>query len=380
VEKLRPYYPPGRRRADSCSARGAKSKHVHLIGIADTGRKPLKVTVEVELARATAAAALRLAGVPEAHAALQVDLLVEAELRGRPSHGLLRLSRIIERIHNGVCDPVTQGEHQWHGALLEVDGQDGLGPVVACAALDRLIDRVGESRVAIASIRRNNHLGMLAWYGERVARRGMILIAMCTSEALVHPWGGRTAMLGTNPIGIAVPTAAEPFVLDMATSLVSMGQIHDHANRGEPIPDHWALDAEGNRTTDATAAKSGAIAPFGEAKGYALGLALEVLVTTLATSAVGRDVRGTLDSDQPCNKGDVFIVIDPLRGGETARTITAYLDAIRNTPGGQDGQRAAVPGDRALRVRRDRLAHGIVLGSELWQRLQILAATAEPTD
>src|SRR5690606_16166677 len=158
----------------------------------------------------------------------QADLLLEAELRGRASHGLLRLQRIIERIHNGVADPVTAGEHNWRGNILEVDGKRGLGPVVASAALDLLAERAHEQGIAIGAIRNNNHLGMLAWYADRIARRGLILIALCNSEALVHPWGGRKAMIGTNPIAIGVPTAAEPFVLDMATSLVSMGQIHNY--------------------------------------------------------------------------------------------------------------------------------------------------------
>lgn len=200
---------------------------------------------------------------------------------------------------------------------------------------------------------------------------------MCTSEALVHPWSGHKAMLGTNPLAIGVPTAGEPFVLDMATSLVSMGQIHDHAIRGEPIPSHWALDAAGHPTTDASAAKLGSIAPFGDAKGYALGLALEVLITSLTASAIGPDVVGTLDSDRQCNKGDVFIVIDPSTQPQTAQGITAYLDAIRAS--GHPERPVAVPGDRALSSRRLRIAEGLMLADDVWHRIQALAATSLTT-
>lgn len=127
--------------------------------------------VSIEDARSTAVAALEQAGVPLERARLQVDLLVEADLRGRASHGLMRLPCVIERIANGVADPLTTGEHRWRGNLLEVDGQNGLGPVVAGAALDALMSCASEVGVTVAAIRNNNHLGMLAWYAERTPGR-----------------------------------------------------------------------------------------------------------------------------------------------------------------------------------------------------------------
>jgi hypothetical protein len=130
--------------------------------------------------------------VPDDHASTQADLLIQAELSGRASRGLQRLRRIVERIRNGVFDPVAIGRHEWRGdALLEVDGQMGLGPVVALIALSQLMTRAHDTGIAVAAIRNNNHLGMLAWYVERVASNGQAAITLTTSEALVHPWGGR---------------------------------------------------------------------------------------------------------------------------------------------------------------------------------------------
>jgi L-2-hydroxycarboxylate dehydrogenase (NAD+) len=332
------------------------------------------LTIAISRARKVAKQVLNRAGVPDAHATLQIDLLLEAELRGRPSHGLLRLPRIVERIHNDVIDPHTIGEHTWRSqAYLDVDGKMGLGPVVACVALDAICERARETGVAIAAIHNNNHLGMMAWYAERIATRGLTLIALSTSEALVHPWGGRRAMLGTNPIAIGVPAAPRPFVVDMATSLVSMGQIHDHAHRKVRIPPNWALDANGEATTDAAAARDGAVAPFGEAKGYALGLAFEVLVASLTASALGRNVRGTLDSTHPCNKGDLFIVIDTSTSGTMADAIGAYLDEIRNGSPARGFNNVAIPGDRSLAVREQRLKEGMPVAEEVWARLLHLA-------
>jgi L-2-hydroxycarboxylate dehydrogenase (NAD+) len=328
--------------------------------------------VSHDQARSVATAALLAAGVPQAHAEIQTDLLLEAELRGRASHGLLRLPRIVDRIRNGVADPNTRGISSWRGSFLSVDGSMGLGPVVADHALQQLAGKARDNGLAAAGIRNNNHIGMLAWYAERVAKDGLILIALSTSEALVHPWGGRSAMLGTNPIAIGIPTADGPFVVDMATSLVSMGQIHDYADRGKPLPEGWAIDAAGDPTTDAAAAKCGAIAPFGGPKGYALGLAFELLVTALTGAAIGTDVRGTLDDSHPCNKGDVFITMTMDANPALRRQLSAYLDAVRQSGGDHT---VTVPGDRALAQRARSIAEGISLPPALWNKLNTLAGT-----
>ncbi|MEP9367383.1 Ldh family oxidoreductase [Xanthobacter sp. VNH20] len=317
-------------------------------------------------------AALGRAGVPTDHAEQQLSLLVEAELRGYPSHGLLRLSRILERIANGVVDPFAKGEGHWRGAaLLEVDGMQGLGPVVALNALETVSARAKDTGVAMAAIRRCDHLGMLAWYAEKSARKGQVLLALTISEALVHPWGGRKAMLGTNPIAIGVPAQPTPFVFDMATSIVAMGKIHDHAARGEPIPLGWALDAEGDPTTDATAAKAGSIAPFGGAKGYGLGLAFEVLVASLAACALGPEVRGTLDSTYPCNKGDVFIVMEP--AADMARLVSQFLDDLRTSMPADPDHPVRIPGDRAFETRSARMGRDIAVSPAVWAQMIRLA-------
>jgi L-2-hydroxycarboxylate dehydrogenase (NAD+) len=326
-------------------------------------------TVTVAQARAASTKALRNAGVPAEHAQIQVDLLLEAQLRGRSSHGLQRLPRVIERVRKGIADPHTKGEHHWRASsLLDVNGRQGLGPVIAFHALEQITRRARETGVAVAAISGSNHLGMIALYAERVAAEGQILIAMTTSEALMHPWGGRTAMIGTNPIAIGVPAAPYPFVLDMATSLISMGQIHDYAHRGKPLEPGWALDACGEPTLDANAAKQGAIAPFGGAKGYALGLALEVLVAGLTGCAVGTEVKGTLDAEYQCNKGDLFIAIEPTKGGAAAQ-VRAYLDAIRQSPPQRADRPVLVPGDRAHQQRARSLVEGISLAPDVWRAI-----------
>jgi len=312
-------------------------------------------------------------GVPPDHARIQANLFIGAQMRGTASHGLLRLRRVVERLKAGLSLAGETGHQEWTAkSFLSVDGKGGLGPVVARAALDAVIPRARETGIAIAAIRNAGHLGAIAYYADYVARQGLTVIALTISEALVHPFGGRKAMIGTNPVAIGVPATPEPLVLDMATSLVSMGKIHDHANRGAPIPQGWALDADGNPTTDAAAAKHGAISPFGGAKGYALGLAFEVLVASLAASAIGTGVRGTLDSEHPSNKGDLFIVIAPPHAEAAKALVTEYLAAIRTSPPADPARPVLIPGDRAHAARDKSKVEGVTLDDGLWEDLRKL--------
>ena len=311
---------------------------------------------------------------PEA-ATLQADLLVEAELRGFPSHGLQRLPLLLTRLEKGLADGRTKGLGTWsRRAFLDVDGERGLGPVVLMSTMYRLRQILPETGIGVAAIRNANHIGMLAYYAEAAAREGLIAIVMSTSEALVHPFGGTKAMLGTNPIAIGIPSGDRPFVLDLATSVVSMGKIRNHALRGVPIPLGWAVDANGRGTEDPVAAQSGAIAPFGGAKGYGLGLAIELLVAALAGSALSPSVHGTLDDDHPANKGDLLVLIDPAAGAGTTPALIAYLDSLRLSRPLDAARPVAVPGDGARTRRAAAMVDGINLPDPLFEQLMALEA------
>ncbi len=314
-------------------------------------------------------------GAPPTAAWLQADVLIEAELRGLPSHGLQRLPRLLARIDRGLADPSATGRRRWRRrALLEVDGQRALGPVAMMTALEALLPVLEESGVALAAIREANHIGMLAYYAEQAANRGLIGIVLSSSEALVHPFAGTEAMLGTNPIAIGIPTGETPFVLDLATSLVSMGKIHNYALRGESLSKGWAVDADGNSTINAEAAKSGAIAPFGDAKGYGLGLAFELMVSALAGSDLAPEIRGTLDATHPANKGDVLILIDPGPDDRMTTRLARFLDMLRVSRPADANRPVAVPGD-GMRARRSAaLGDGICLPDALFNELRTLQA------
>jgi L-2-hydroxycarboxylate dehydrogenase (NAD+) len=312
---------------------------------------------------------LMAAGVPADAAQLQATVLVEAELRGHPSHGLLRLPRLVDRITTGVADPRAHGRHRWAGeSFLEVDGQQGLGPVVAMSALAAVTTRARASGLACAAVSGSNHLGMLAWYAERIASEGFVGICLTTSEAIVHPWGGREPLLGSNPIAIGVPADPEPFVLDMATSAASMGKVHDYANRNLDLEPRWAVDADGNPTRSPKAAINGSLTPFGGPKGYGLAIALEVLIASLTGSALGRDVVGTLDATHASTKGDVFVVARPPGDGQVG-DVSAYLALVRGSARQRDTEPVRIPGDGSRARRRQALEDGFDVPDVIWQSL-----------
>ncbi|MFP3546679.1 Ldh family oxidoreductase [Rhizobium sp. SIMBA_035] len=335
--------------------------------------------VDIDVLEALAVSLLEDRGTPTRHSAMQARVLIEGELKGHPSHGLQRLPRILSRIERGLIDASTIGTFNWRSSsFLEVDGQRGLGPVVAHAAFNRLVDKARATGIAVAGVRNSNHLGMLAHYVESVASRGQIGILASSSEALVHPYGGSRALLGTNPLAIAVPTAERPLVVDLATGLVSMGKIHHHAANGVPIPEGWARDASGAPTTDAAAATLGSIAPFGDAKGYALGIALELLVASIARSALAPGVRGTLDTDNVCNKGDVLIVIEVTAEPGLLRCFSDYLERVRTSTPADPLRPVTVPGDGASSRREQALRDGIEISPKLWDELNALSNSKNP--
>lgn len=329
------------------------------------------VTVDVDAVRSVVGAVLVRHGVTPTEAAIQAGHLVEAELRGHPSHGILRVPVLVDRLTAGVATSGDAAEYVWRTeSALAVEGHGALGPVVVHRVLDLLLDRAATTGVALAVIRGGGHLGMLAPYLERIAAAGSAGIVLTTSEALVHPWGGSTAHVGTNPIGIAVPSDGDAVILDMSTAATPVGRLHDYAGRGEPIPLGWAVDADGRPTTDAAAALQGSISPFGGAKGYALGLALEALVGVLAGSAFGRAVRGTLD-DHPSTKGDVVVVfsLDALGASASLAGLADYLDEVRGS-----GPTVTIPGERARRDSAARAAAGVSLDATVWNRVLALAS------
>jgi len=334
--------------------------------------EPQLATIDAADERALIVDVLSALGAGPEEARDQAWALIEADLRGRPSHGVQRLPVIAERIRRGLIVPGATPSLAWTAeAVVSVDGRRGFGPHIAMRAAAAIRERATSTGVALATIRNASHLGMLALYVESFAADGRVGLAFTTSEALVHPWGGRVAMVGTNPVAVALPTDGEPFVMDMATGAISKGEVIARAHRGELLAPGSAVDADGVPTTDPIAADSGAISPFAGGKGFALGLALELVVAALTGTALGEEVRGTLDVTDPVTKGDVLLVVDPgaARVEPFAERLGDYLRALRASPPAPGSAGVRIPGDRARSERQRRLAEGIPLPAVLWREL-----------
>lgn len=189
--------------------------------------------------------------VPEIDARIAADVLVSADLRGINSHGVIRLhSYYGDRLMKGAIDPTSSVQViQESPATLALDGGNGLGQVVAYRAMSRCIELADQAGLAITTVRNSNHYGIAAYYAMMALPEDMIGISLTNSQPLVAPTFGRTAVLGTNPIAVAIPAGAEmPYVLDMATSIVSIGRITVHQKSGQPIPAGWGINAQGELT------------------------------------------------------------------------------------------------------------------------------------
>jgi LDH2 family malate/lactate/ureidoglycolate dehydrogenase len=309
-------------------------------------------------------------GATEQERAIQADLLVEADLRGHHSHGLQRLPVLATRIRKQLIRVKAEPDYSWTAdSVLSVDGKDGLGPFVANTALERAKSALPQLGIVAVAIRNSSHIGMIGYYCEKRASEGLVCIAMTESEALVHPHGGTKALVGTNPLAIGIPSEGAPFVFDMATSTSAIGKIYASRHRGEPIPLGWAIDAEGNPTTNPDAALKGSLTPAAGPKGYGLGISIGMLAGLLPGANIGRLVLGTLDTESRCTKGDFFLLLNPAAfagGPALAHHVAAYLDELRHTPPQKGVQSVIVPGDRARKLRQERVRDGIPLPKEVW--------------
>ncbi|HEY2588374.1 MAG TPA: Ldh family oxidoreductase [Tepidisphaeraceae bacterium] len=320
------------------------------------------------------------AGVPTDDAAIVADSLVEADVHGTSTHGVSRLAIYLKRIQRGLIDPrAALTIERRRGATLAIDAGNGLGQVQAVKTLDLLIPMAREMGVATATIRRSQHFGALAYYCNRAADAGMILLATSNCEPSMSPEGSREAFFGTNPIAMSFPTGKGFHVkVDLATSLVARGNIIAAQKRGESIPEGWALDAEGRPTTDADAALAGTVLAMARHKGYALALMVEVLSGVLAGAAVGPEVGSMykhLDREQ--NVGHFFCLMDIaafMEPAEFRSRIDAMIDRIkacRTRPGVDE---ILVPGERSARKAALRRREGVTVDAATLAELKDLSA------
>lgn len=308
-------------------------------------------------------------GVSEQEAMLVSDMLVEANLRGHDSHGVIRIPKWSTGLEAGAINPIAkvQAVRETAASAL-LDGGSALGPVVGHKASDMVIHKAKSLGIGIVVVRKASHIGMLGYYTEYMAQRGVIGICMTNSESGVAPFGTADKILGTNPLSIGVPTRTWPMVLDMSTSVVARGKIVVALENREKIPLGWALNKDGGPTTDPKEALEGVLLPLGGMKGSGLAIMVDILTGALAGQAVGRDVKGTFDMKHEGTKGDMFMAIEP----SVFIGLERFLDTVESLKGQIKGARKAkgadkilLPGEYEYLMRQKRYKEGIPINEEL---------------
>lgn len=311
------------------------------------------------------------AGVPDADAATVAGCLVEADLRGVVSHGVGRVPIYLHRIAIGLVDPTSPVRVEaLTPVAARIDGANGLGFVIARRAMAEAMERAQTFGIGLALAHHSTHFGMAASYLRQAIDGGFAAFVFTNASPAMPIWGGRVPFLGTSPFAFGAPGGADspPILLDMATSVVARGKIRRAAAAGGSIPAGWALDKDGNPTTDGQAGYDGIILPLGGPKGSGLSLMMEVLGGVMSGAAFGGAVGNQYsDEDRPQNVGHMFVALKP----ELAMSLDDYrsrMDTLaaraKACPPVEPGGEILYPGEIESRLEAERRRDGVPLAQE----------------
>ncbi len=333
------------------------------------------MTISADKLRDLVASLYRAAGLPDEHARLIADTLVRADLWGHSSHGVLRAPWYLDRVRHGVMKPVTDAVRVVDaGAISVVDGQEGVGQVIARDCMLDAVARAKQHGVGVVSVRNSNHHGALGYFTRLAAEQGCIGLLTANGGPAMAPWGGRRMAVGTNPWSIAAPAGKHPpMILDMANTMVARGKIFLARQKGQTIPDNWAMDADGNRTSDPVKALEGVILPMAEHKGYAIALMIDVLSGVLSGSGILTEVNSPFKTDRPSRSGHFFLALNIEAFGPRAtfearmEQMIAELKAVPLAPGHEE---ILYPGELEARHEARHLRDGLDLPEKSWSDLR----------
>jgi len=324
-----------------------------------------------ELARLTASA-LRKSGASRAMAQATADALVAAEAEGLAGHGLSRVALYCQHLREGRADGKAKPKIvKKKGATCLVDAHGGLAFLATALAVKEAAKRAKRYGVAFAGVTNSHHLGAAAHHLAPLAQAGLAGIAMTNSPSAINAWGGRKAFYGTNPIAAIFPRRdAAPIVVDLSLTEVVRGKIMLYAKEGKPIPLGWAVDRDGNPTTDAKAALTGSLMAIGGVKGTALALMVEVLCVALTGAAFSYENDSYFEPGNRPRIGHAFVAIDPdaLAG---IGTYYARLEDLVATMQAEEGVR--LPGARRQQAAAKARAEGIDISEAMLGELRALA-------
>ncbi len=300
-------------------------------------------------------------GAAKEDAEITAEVLVEAELREDPSHGVSCLISILKSIKKGDIMPSKKpAVIMEKNATAVIDGENILGPVSASHALDIAMRKAKEHGIAAVSIRKSHHLFTLGYYTKIAAQNNFIgILTTSTAPAMAFP-GTLEKILGTNPFSIGIPSENVPIILDMSSSQVARGKIKEAAKKGAKIPSNWAVDKYGKPTDDPEKALEGSLQPMGGHKGFALALVIDILSGILSESASGKEIFGTSmhandENKKTAYKGDLLIAIDISKFTDVnafKARVARLTGEIKNSQT-IDGSKIYIPGEKAYLNRNE---------------------------
>ena len=302
----------------------------------------------------------------EENAAAVAKALVLAEADGLKSHGLLRLPIYAVQAKVGKVDGFAcPSLERPRAALISIDAKNGFAYPALNRAVEWLPDLAREHGIAAAAIRRSHHCGVAGHPVERLAEAGMVAMMFANAPAAMAPWGGNRAIFGTDPIAFACPLPQRaPIIVDLSLSKVARGNILTAIQKGEPIPEGWALDRNGNPTADAKAALEGMMVPLDGAKGTALALMVELLAAGLTGANFAGEASSFLDAEgPPPGTGQLLIALDACAFANALPRFAVLAQAIEEQPG------ARLPGTRRLAARERAQSEGLQINDALLQEI-----------
>ncbi len=314
-------------------------------------------------------------GFTKEESTIITDVLLLSDLYGIESHGMQRLARYHKGIEKGLIKVEAKPEVVFETPVSAViEGHDGMGQLIAHKAMNIAIEKAKASGVAIVTVRNSNHFGIAGYYAKMACDAGLIGMSMTNSEAIMVPTFGRLAMLGSNPIAIAMPAEPYDFFFDASTTVVTRGKLEIYNKLGKPLPEGWALNASGKGSTDAkdvltniVAKNGGGIMPLGgeteqtgSHKGYGYGMFCEIFCSILSMGL-------TSNHTHIGGKGGTchgFIAIDPKIFGDVGdikEHLSTFLQELRESPKCEGATRIYTHGEKEMFAKADRLKNGIAV-------------------
>ena len=307
-------------------------------------------------------------GASEVNAAHVAANIAAAEAAGVVSHGLTWVPVFADHLAWGKIDgTAVPTVDQVSPSGLVVDACSGFAQAAIAVGSERLIPLARETGIAAMAVRNGGNCLLVGHYVERIAAAGLVALAFVTSPKSMAPWGGAKPVFGTNPIAFAWPReGAPPMVLDMASSRIARSEIRLAAEQGRDIPAGWALDPDGEPTTDAATALAGTVLPFGEHKGYGIALMVDLMASAVTGSNFSHEAPGFLGDDKrPPGTGQFFVAMSPQTfGGAGALDKAERLFAVTTDEPG-----VHLPGDRRLAARAKRAREPITITKALYDKI-----------